>query len=196
MDKPSKYLEQKLILRFSNDLCNRIDETAQIVHLKKGSTVLYQGEQPVFIYFVCEGLMRGYYIDEEGNDITKCFAEEGEFACSEGLRTPGEATFSVETMEACQCIRIPYAFLSEDLKTDSVILEVIHRFTQKALKAAEAREEALLTKSASKRYLDFQFNKPNLARRLSQKHLASYLGIRPGSLCRIKNQLADLHLCE
>lgn len=189
MKKPSEYLECGLKLSLPVNLKKDLDRSAEAVLLEKGCTVLDQGEEPDFIYFISEGLMRGYYIDLEGNDMTKCFAAEGEFACTERLRNSGEATFTIETLEMCLCVKIPYSFLYANRDEDEMILKVINEFTQHALKKAERRERGLLTHSASERYMDFLLEESMLAKRLSQKHLASYLGIRPGSLCRIKKQM-------
>ena len=189
MKKPSEYLECGLKLSLPANFSRTLDRSAETVLLEKGCTVLYQGEEPGFIYFIAEGLMRGYYIDSEGNDMSKCFAAEGEFACTERLRKSGKATFTIETLETCICVKIPYSFLNANRNEDETILKVINEFTQRALKKAERRERGLLTLSASERYIDFLLEESKLAGRLSQKHLSSYLGIRPGSLCRIKKQM-------
>lgn len=191
MKKPSEYLTDGLAMPFSENILRAIDRSAQVVALDRGTTLLCQGEKPSYVYFICKGLMRGYFIDAEGNDMTKCFAKEGEFACTEGLRNPGAATFSIETLEESHCIKIPYHLIHSGVKEDDTILQLINYYTQRALKTAEKREAGLLTQSAAKRYKDFLWDEPELAKRLSQRHLASYLGIRPGSLCRIKQQLAQ-----
>lgn len=92
------YLEVGLNLSLGEDLKHIFNSTATVKRVLKGTNVLNQGEIPSSLYYVHQGIMRGYYIDSLGNDVTKCFAREREFACSEGLRKPGEASFSVESL--------------------------------------------------------------------------------------------------
>lgn len=55
-----------------------------------------EGFKSVNIYFIIRGIVRGYYIDEAGNDITKCFSSENEFFSFEGLRAESASSFTIE----------------------------------------------------------------------------------------------------
>jgi CRP-like cAMP-binding protein len=188
-DKPSDYLEVGLKLSLGEDLKHIFNSTATVNRVLKGTNVLNQGEIPSSLYYVHEGIMRGYYIDSLGNDVTKCFASEREFACSEGLRKPGEASFSVESLEDSICVIIPYSSIAEGVKKGNEMTDIINKYSQKALTDSERHTRALLTKSALDRYIEFKSAYSVIEDRISQAHIASYIGVRASSLSRIKRSL-------
>ncbi|EHJ00381.1 putative transcriptional regulator, Crp/Fnr family [Clostridium sp. DL-VIII] len=188
-DKPSDYLELGLNLSFGEDLKNILNSTATVKRVLKDTNVLIQGEIPSSLYYVHQGIMRGYYIDSLGNDVTKCFASEREFACSEGLRKPGEASFSVESLEESICVIIPYSSIIEGVKKGTEMTAIINKYSQKALADAERHTRGLLTKSALDRYIEFKSEYSVIEDRISQAHIASYIGIRASSLSRIKRSM-------
>lgn len=188
-DKPSDYLEDGLNQSLGEDLKKLFNSTATIKRVPKGTIVINQGEIHSLLYYIHKGIMRGYYIDSSGNDVTKCFAMEMEFASGEGLRKDGEASFSVESLEDCICIVIPYGCLFEGIKKGNELKDIINKYNQKIFVNVEKRERELLTKSAVDRYIEFKRDYPSIEDRISQAHIASYIGIRASSLCRIKRDM-------
>lgn len=188
-DKPSDYLETGLNLSLGKDLKYVLNSTATMMRVPKGTIVRKQGEIASSLYYIHQGIMRGYYIDSSGNDVTKCFASEMEFACSEGLRKAGEASFNVESIEDSICVVIPYSFITEGMKKSDEIKDFVNKCNEKILVEIEKRQEGLLTKSALDRYIEFKRDCPLIEDRISQAHIASYVGIRASSLCRIKRSM-------
>ncbi len=188
-DKPSDYLEAGLDLPLGEDVKHLFNSTAIIKKIAKGTILLKQGEIPSLLYYIHEGIVRGYYIDSSGNDVTKCFSSETEFACSEGLRRPGEASFSVESLEDSICVVIPYSSMAEGLKKGDKLKAIVNKYNEKALVSTEKHERVLLTKSALNRYIEFKRDYAFIEDRISQAHIASYIGIRASSLCRIKRSI-------
>jgi CRP-like cAMP-binding protein len=188
-DKPSDYLEAGLDLPLGEDVKHLFNSTAIIKRIPKGTILLKQGEIPSLLYYIHEGIVRGYYIDSSGNDVTKCFSSETEFACSEGLRKPGEASFSVESLEDSICVVIPYSAMAEGLKKGDKLKTIVNKYNEKALVSTEKHERVLLTKSALDRYVEFKRDYAFIEDRISQAHIASYIGIRASSLCRIKRSI-------
>src|SRR5471030_868341 len=105
-DKPSDYLEAGLKLSLEDDFKYLLNSTAIIKRVPKGTIVVKQGEIASSLYYIYKGIVRGYYIDSLGNDVTKCFASEMEFACGEGLLKAGQASFSIESLEDSICVVI------------------------------------------------------------------------------------------
>lgn len=188
-DKPSDYLENGLNLFFEDDLKNVLNLTATIERVPKGTLVRKQGEIASSLYYIYQGIMRGYYIDSSGNDVTKCFASEMEFACSEGLRKVGEASFSVESIEDSICVVIPYNFIIEGMKKSYELMDFVNRYNEKIFVEIEKHQEGLLTKGALDRYMDFKHDYAFIEERMSQANIASYIGIRASSLSRIKRSM-------
>lgn len=77
--KNSEYLEHNLKLKFNMEIEQLIDRETLILTVEKGQIILWEGERAKSLYFIIKGIVRGYYIDEKGDEITKCFSMENEF---------------------------------------------------------------------------------------------------------------------
>ncbi|MDU6038877.1 MAG: cyclic nucleotide-binding domain-containing protein [Clostridium butyricum] len=77
--KNSEYLEHNLKLKFNMETEQLIDRETLILTVEKGQIILLEGERAKSLYFIIKGIVRGYYIDEKGDEITKCFSMENEF---------------------------------------------------------------------------------------------------------------------
>jgi CRP-like cAMP-binding protein len=182
-------LEKGLKINFSNDITRMIDSKASIVTFPAKKTVLLEGEKPSRLYYILHGIVRGYYIDKQGNDITKCFCNEKGFFSSEGLRTGGLSSFSIECLEECQCIQLPYVLLCEIMEKDNSLKNLFHMFCMSEVNKLENRAKNLVLMNAKERYIDFCNQYPRLIGRVDLQYIASYIGIRAASLSRIRKEI-------
>ena len=159
------------------------------MRVPKGTNVRKQGEIASSLYYIHQGIMRGYYIDSSGNDVTKCFASEMEFACSEGLRKAGEASFSVESLQDSICVVIPYNSIKQGIEKTNQMKVIFDNYIQKTLVNMFNREKALLMKDALDRYVEFKREYSSLEGRINQEYIASYIGVRASSLSRIRRSM-------
>jgi CRP-like cAMP-binding protein len=156
----------------------------------KGEMLIHVGDIQNELYIVLSGLMRSYYIDINGNDVTRFFPRRGTL-CGEILFSDGPSNHCTQALEDCEILVISV----DDFK--SLVEEEIY-CTKAHLKALEEsfkykieRESSFLLKSATERYIDFKKMYPELEERVNQRHIASYLGITPVSLSRIKGSLRE-----
>lgn len=177
-------------IEFDDNFKHLINSTATLKKIPKDTVVLRQGDIPTCIYYVHKGILRGFYINNDGNDATKCFACETEFACTEGLRKYGEASFSVETLEDSICIIIPYTTIIQGMKNEN-ISSFVNKYYERNLVMMEKREETFLTMNALDRYLEFKHDYQSIENRISQAHIASFLGINASTLSRIKKCIKE-----
>lgn len=96
----SNFFEEGLGIKIDENIREIIDAGVSFVEFPCKHIVLLEGTQSANLYFILRGIVRGYYIDEKGNDITKCFCSEKEFFSSEGLRTGSVSSFTIECLEA------------------------------------------------------------------------------------------------
>lgn len=156
--------------------------------IDKDVTMLSIGEIPQEIYFICQGLCRSYYLDNEGNDITRFFILERDFCLTEAQILSEKSELCVETLEVCDGL----VFYSKDLellKESAFLKDVYIHALENNIRYKLRRESGFLLASATERYLDFLEHYPGLEERIKQGHLASYLGITPTSLSRIRKTL-------
>lgn len=92
--QPSDYMKKCLRIRFDAQVASLLDTYACIVTFEKGTHVIRAGEVVSSFYFIIYGIVRGYYIDDEGNEVTKCFESENCFFGSECYRTNQSARTS------------------------------------------------------------------------------------------------------
>jgi CRP-like cAMP-binding protein len=150
--------------------------------------VIYtNGEVFNHIMFLNKGLVRTYYIAEDGRDTTFQLFEENSFAVDYSSFVSREASKLIcETLEPSEIVFIPYRELQ-------YLYQLLPAFTQFGKMVAERayirtynRALSLLTESAQVRYEQLVKERPSLVNRIPQYYLASYLGITPQSLSRIR----------
>lgn len=187
--KPSEYLQKCLNLKLNILVKDFIDRRASIVTFEKGHHPVQADVTVTSFYFIIYGIVRGYYIDSNGNEVTKCFVCENYFFGSECFRTKQYSTFYVECIEECKCIRLPYDLIHELISLDKQIETFIQDLYFDEIAKLERRTKKLLLLSAEQQYINFCKEYPNLQNRIPLKYIASYIGIAVGSMSRIRKKL-------
>jgi len=143
------------------------------------------------LYFVVDGLLRAYILDEEGHEYNKNFFIENTFAGSMvSLLTKEPSYFEIEALEDSMVIAIDYEkFRALLLEAEDLKLFQIYYLEQNWLIEKESREIALVQQNADERYRTFLEKYPNLENRIPQYLIASHLGITPTQLSRIRKNL-------
>jgi len=186
--KPSEYLETVLNIKLYSEIIDTINREAVIVSLPLGHTVLHEGDMSSCLYLIIRGVVRGYYIDDKGNDITKCFCSENEFFSTEGFRMSVPSTFTIECLEDCQCVQLSYNLLNNIISTHKQLGDLASRYFQIEVSRLEQRSKSLMMLDAEERYYDFCQDYPYLHKRIALKYIASYIGVRLASLSRIRKK--------
>ena len=189
VQKASILLEKGINFNINESAKQILDECCTFINFLKGTNVLLQGDSSSNMYFVIQGLVRGYYIDEKGHDITKCFTCENEFFSTEGFRTNSPSSFNIECLEDCKCIQISYGVLSKAVEKDNGIFKAISQYALRVVEDLEKKARDLVMTSAEERYRLFLGQFPKLNQPINQKYIASYIGIRESSLSRIKKSI-------
>lgn len=166
---------------------------SKIQELKKGSFFIQAGDHPTKLAVVLKGLFRYLYIDAAGNEYTKAFMPEGNFLTSYSSMIRGEASYYfIEALEDAEILVFSYADWQHLSSSTSLWKDFLIRMLEKGYSAKEQRERDLLLLDAETRYLNFTRDFPGLVTRVKQHQVASYLGIKPESLSRIKKNLNAL----
>ena len=160
-------------------------------HLSKGEVLYYQGEEPTHFAFIHSGLMRAYLSDEEGNEFNKNFFNEGRFPGSMSALINSEQSFlTIEAIENCNIIEIEFSLFRKVLFESSELMKFHIRYLEKHwLIEKEIKEVSFLQFEAKQRYLTFLAEYQEISPRLTQYHIASYLGITPTQLSRIRKSI-------
>lgn len=171
------------LLQFAERLTGR--------ELNKKDFFLQSGKVQKEMGFIAKGLIRSFYIDNNGNDITVGFYHEEDYAThydSFVCQTP--SLYSIQCLEPTTFICLSY----ENMQWAYNHLSGFERYgrlvAEEILKRQQARIESFIFQTAEQRYLSFIEQHPTLFNRVSLSHLCSYLGIERQSLTRIRQKLA------
>ncbi|MCB0765138.1 MAG: Crp/Fnr family transcriptional regulator [Flavobacteriales bacterium] len=158
---------------------------------EKKELLLQAGEVCDFEAFVVKGCLRIYFIDEAGRTVTMFFAPENWWAAdlaSFTQRMPSR--FFIEAVEPTEVLMIRYA-KKEELFAGIPKLERAFRLTvQRHLSALQDRFIQVLSATAEVCYADFLVKYPTLSGRIPQTLIASYVGITPEFLSKLRARMS------
>ena len=157
--------------------------------LEAGDHAFMQGDSDSNIYFVQSGLLKAYYIREDGKEHIKSFLAEGSIIGSMVSLVDGDpCTFNLIASEPTTTIALPYRVLADTAQNDIGLANALVDFLGTYGKRKEQREYQLLSLSAEDRFALLVETMPDIAERVSQADLAAYIGITPQALSRIKRR--------
>lgn len=189
----SEILKRNYGINIPTGLIDKFSSVVSEINLKKGSTLIRIGEKSNYLFFVVSGILRDYYIDDDGNDITRFISQEGGICGGDSLISDEPSIICTETLENCILMRCPVLDFKKIIENDSDGIKLYVWLLESSLAYKIHRENSFLVKNATERYIDFKFENPGIEKRISQKYIASYLGITPESLSRIRRALKELN---
>ncbi len=159
--------------------------------IRKGDFFLADGQLCKQVGFVVKGLMR-YYINHDGEDKTYAFAQENDFVCNnESFIPQAPSTKIIQALEDCKILQISY----DDLQTLYRSIKQGERFGRLVIEQVFIQTlqdlSSFYTDSPEYRYEKFVKKHPDLQQRISQYHIASYVGVKPQSLSRIRRRSSN-----
>lgn len=159
--------------------------------VEKGEFILRAGQTAKDFHFVCEGLLASPLIDENGNTHIKNFFTEGNFAGSTvSLLRSSPSSFSIQSFETGVIIDLDYKTYKQLIYDHEDLKNFYIAYLEKNwVIDNEKRHIAFATQTAKERYITFLETYPTLDKRVSQYHIASYLGVTPTQLSRIRKEL-------
>jgi len=156
--------------------------------LEKDEILLKEGKVCRHLYFLESGLLH-FYINKEGKEITKFFTVAPYFFTSQvSFNSQKPASENIQAIEKSVIWKITYKQSIELLKLDTWA-SFARKITQEVQYYTEVILEEVQTETAENRYLKMLENNGDLLQRIPLKILASYLGIAPQSLSRIRKNL-------
>lgn len=163
-------------------------QSARRVHAAKGEPLLRAGEPATALFFVQGGLLRYFYIDAaSGLERTGQFFEAGQVLTDARAFLTGEpATQTIEALEPSVIVSLPRTALYKACDEDHAIERFCRLLAEEALTGSQLRTARMLLLSPDERYRLFLASRRALAERLPQYLIASYLGITPEALSRIR----------
>lgn len=173
------------------DLIDRVSGLSKIAYFKKGERIVRQGEPQKHINFILEGVFRGYYVNVEGKEITDCLGfRRGEpaMACT---RLDLASEINIESATDSKCLQLPIKDIIE-LKNEYPELEqAYNQLLVQGIQRHGMIKKVIQEFDAKRRYQWFLDVYPGLIDIISHKNIASFLGMMPESLSRLRRALRE-----
>lgn len=161
-----------------------------LIEKKKGEYVFMQGEADKSLYFVESGLLKAYYISDDGKEFIKSFiVPNNTIGSLASIYLDNNCTFSLVCLEPSLLRKIPFESILKHAKKD---IEIANNMIETLLNFAikkEKREFEFLCLSAEERFCSLLETSPMLLDKVTQNDLARYLGVTPVGLSRIKKRV-------
>jgi CRP-like cAMP-binding protein len=158
--------------------------------LEKGDYFIRPGVLNDHLGIVLKGCMRYFYL-KDGEEITGEFWQEGEIIASfESCILQQPSTMYIEAIEPCEIITLSYPKLKELTATIKQLDKIIIALLEKFIVESQLRIASYITETPEQRYLRLRAEMPNIEERVHQKYIASFVGVTPVTLSRIRGRLA------
>ena len=156
----------------------------------RNTSILNEGEQCRYFYFITSGSLRCYYTTERQKELTVMFAFPGWWITDMDCyinRSPSQAT--IVALEETKCLRLGRGDYDQLLISIPKLERYFRILLQNAYIREQQRAREAISLSSTERYLNLIARYAQIEQRVSQKHLASYLGITPQFLSVLKGDL-------
>lgn len=189
MEEFWKFINQySAISTAAKDAWQQLLKTKKLV---RHEYLLMEGNTPKQVSFVKKGLLSYFYTNTDGATIIKkFFPEQTLVASTSALLLQQPSRFSIQALEETEIISYSFEqFRSLSQEFSDISRFYIHYLEKHWVIEKEIGEISLKYETAGQRYAEFKQNHPELLRRLKLHHIASYLGITPTQLSRIRAEL-------
>jgi CRP-like cAMP-binding protein len=192
MSKETFFRKIRAYSSLSEQAENDWAELLEKKHYRKGSDFIAEGQIPRKAAFVLKGIFSQHYTSSDGSSVIKYFFPEQRIAASVSAMLLGKpSAFTITSLESSVVLEYSFAaFKKLVARHPDIAAFYIRYMEQHWIIEKEPMEISLRHDSAMTRYAAFVREHPQLLKRLKQHHIASYLGIAPESLSRIKKDLA------
>ena len=190
MDLEKVYLAFQHISPITEAAWEDMSVLLQTMELRRNDYLVRAGSKVRDCYLLQDGVIRVYY-SKEGNEYNKTFFTPGMFPTAlTALLSDAPAAISFQALLPCQLIKFSYAGFRGLFKKHRCLETLLLRILEAVWIKKERHDIQMVTNDATTNYLIFRETYPDLENQIPQYHIASYLGITPIQLSRIRAQLA------
>lgn len=173
----------------TNSELEAILEYFEIRSIKKKTNLVLAGKTAMELYYIQQGCLRLFY-NKDREDISAYFFTENMFAGAyDSFITRKPSRHSIETIEDCQIFVISYAKFQKLFIDHPMMNAIMRKILEERFVALHELFTSQILDSPEERYIKLQTNNPDLLNRIPQHQIATFIGVTPVSLSRIRNRI-------
>lgn len=147
-----------------------------------------EGQLTKDLGFISKGILRIFYLNEKGEEWNKHFLQENDFVAA-SISPEKKSITNIQALTKVSILCIPYTELIKIADKHKQISVFIQKLTFEYLEQKQEREIRLLSEEAMSNYQRFLEDFPTLRDKIPHYHIASYLGITPTQLSRLRKKI-------
>ena len=179
------------IVHLTEEQWNKIENALVVKKFKKNEFILVPGEYSEDYFFVESGVIRSYTIDENGKEHVLQFGTENWIVSDRNSAfCKQQSKFYIQAIEDSTVVLLNEKLVDLIVSLNPEYLVAQNKLVQNHVRSLQDRINLLLGATAKTRYLEFIRLYPNQLSRIPQWMIASYLGITPESLSRVRKEIA------
>jgi len=189
-----QYLKAQLqsLVQLTDAECTYFIAQLQPKKYKRHEFLLREGEVCKHVFFIVKGLTRYFYTNAEGNEHTgQFFFETSWYTDYDSFLTGKPSEQSLQALEKSEVLLLPKPNLYRLYDENPKFERFGRLMAEQAFLGVRQRNTSLLSESPEERYLNLIQQRPKVIDRVPLHYIASYLGIKPESLSRIRKRLYD-----
>jgi len=178
-------------LSISEDIIARAIGFSRFKVYSKGEVIARTGDRANTAGLVINGVVRSYYVDRDCNDVTQYFEAEGSWCIDSGMVGFDEMQANWEAIEDATVMLFDVKDMKELIYSDECLKDIWIDVLESGMRYKIYRENGFLVENATERYIAFRKRYPMLSERVPLRYIATYLGITPESLSRIRSSMKE-----
>lgn len=179
------------LLSFSEPEWQEIAECCTARELQKGEVFIDKGAKCNHEVYISAGVVRAFLIDEDGNEKTTAFFKANEFLSTSAHRTnrSGCSLYTYQAVSNAQLVFLNSEMFSKLYLKHDKLKKLVADVKEREVLRINNRDEILLQVRAEEKYKKFREYMPNLEFEIAHHYIASFMGITPVSLSRIRKKM-------
>ncbi|PIF47185.1 CRP-like cAMP-binding protein [Chryseobacterium sp. 52] len=191
-------MHDKLLQYIGSDFSFNSDETEAVkqyfepVSHSRNTLLETAGNIPGYLYYIVSGYLRLFYTDENGNEVTTHInCPPGFFTSYTHFTSQTRSEDNVQCITDCSLLRISKENLDQLTNRSQAMKDFSISVFQQSIAYNENRSKELSALSGEQRYLKLIENYPEIIHNVPVQYIASFLGMKPESLSRIRKKMIN-----